>query len=89
MFNLGTAFEIPCYFDQNSDPQISGWNNMGSLWEHINWTSVDLHNITFSNSQDPNKDILARKSILLVEVLNFLNSLFFGVGQPAINVVSN
>ncbi len=50
MFDLGAAIEIPCYFDQNSGAQISGWNNMGSLWEHLNWTLVDLHNITFSNS---------------------------------------
>ncbi len=52
---------------------------VGSPWEHlhVNWTLVGLHNITFSDSKDPNKNILERKSILLVEVLNFLNKPLF------------
>ncbi len=40
-------------------------------------TLVDLHIITFSNSYDPNKDILERKSILVVKVLYFLNKPLF------------
>ncbi len=89
MFNLAVAIEIPCYFDQNSGPQISGWNNMGSLWEDLNWTLVDLHNITFSNSQDPNKDILEGISILFVEVLNFLNKPLFWCWPTGYDVEGN
>ncbi len=41
-----------------------------------------LKKVTFSNAWDSYKDILKRKSILFVEVLNFLNKPLFYGGQP-------
>ncbi len=69
MFNWGAPIGIPCYFTLNSMGFKFGQNNMGSLWEHPNWTLVSHHNITFSDPWVPYKDIPKRKSILLVEVL--------------------
>ena len=58
MFSLSAAIEIPCYFDQNSGLlRILRWNNMGSLWDHLNWTLVGHYNISFSNSYDSKSKI--------------------------------
>ncbi len=37
--------------------------------EHLNWTLVGHHNVTFSNPEDSYKGILKRKSILFGEIL--------------------
>ncbi len=48
MFNLGAPIGIQCYFTPKSMGLKFGQNNMESLWEHLNWTLVGHHNISFS-----------------------------------------
>ncbi len=45
--------------------------------------------MTLSNSYDSNKDILERKSILFLKVLNFRNKSLFYVDQPAIRLYAS
>ena len=67
--NLGAAIGIPCYFKPKSEGSNLSQNNMGSLWEPLNWTLVGHHNINFLIAQDPYEDNLKRKSILFAGLL--------------------
>ncbi len=69
MSNLGAAIGIPCYFKPKSESSNLSQNNMGSLWEPLNWTLVGHHNINFFIAQDPYEDNLKRKSILFAGLL--------------------
>ena len=67
--NLGAAIGIPCYFKPKSEGSNLSQNNMGSLWEPLNWTLVGHHNINFLIAQDLYKDNLKRKCILFAGLL--------------------
>ena len=64
MSNLGAAIGIPFNFSRNLNPQILVLNNMGSLWQPLNWTSVGHHNIHFLVIWDLHEGNMQRKSIL-------------------------
>ncbi len=73
MSHLGAAIEISCYFGVESGASNFTQNNMGSLWQLLNWT--DHHNVTFLIGEDPYEDNLKRKSIFFAVLLK----LNFGV----------
>ncbi len=47
MSNLVAAIGIPCYFRAKSEGSHFGQNNMGSLWQPLDWTWFGFHNIQF------------------------------------------
>ncbi len=71
MFAIG----IPCYFSLKSGASNFSQNNMGSLWQLLNWILIDHHNVTFLIGEDPYEDNLKRKYIIFAVLLN----LNFGV----------
>ncbi len=68
MSNLA-AIEIPCYFGVKSGASNFSQNNMGSLWQLLNWTLIDHYNVTFLIGEDPYEDNLKRKSIFFAVLL--------------------
>ncbi len=84
--NLGAAIGIPCYFKPKSEGSNLSQNNMGSLWEPLNWTLVGHHNINFLIAQDPYEDNLKRKSILFAGLLKLK---FWLLGRSTIDKIKS
>ena len=65
---LGAAIDIPCDFWANLKGSILSQNNMGCLWQPLNWT-MWLHHIDFPRRDRPSIQILHWKSVILYVVL--------------------